>query len=289
MKLHQITTERPADLIRVAVPRLNKCDWIEEYLKQLEAHDYDITWARVEETKVLSCADWNAFMHGLLTDREWLAGRGGASSWAFGDIEDRRDWCQLTEAEQDLWRKTSYLHVVAVQCAGQTVYVNPEGYNYARYMAFAAHDLPEGKSREELRREEMKRAAEQRLAETKERIANPPEVPADQGLRFLWNGVKINGTLTRCYYSMGNLVEPWPAETITVWCKGYGRLPEAIAKYFDVENNSDSQSDYFEEDRIRVCPNHPLYGLVKAAWQAQQIHEDKRLAKRAQKWGSIDA
>jgi hypothetical protein len=24
---------------------LNKCDWIEEYLKQLDSHDYDLEWA----------------------------------------------------------------------------------------------------------------------------------------------------------------------------------------------------------------------------------------------------
>ncbi len=57
---------RPAGLIRVAMPRLNKCDWIEEYLKQIPSRDYDVQWAEVTETVVLSVADWNAFMRGEL-------------------------------------------------------------------------------------------------------------------------------------------------------------------------------------------------------------------------------
>lgn len=97
--LHVVPTlpARPIHLIQVAVPRLNKCDWIEEYLKQLETRDYDMTWAQVEETKVLTCAEWNALMRGLLEDREWLSGKGGASSWAFDFGETRDGWLKLSE------------------------------------------------------------------------------------------------------------------------------------------------------------------------------------------------
>ena len=228
-------------------------------------------------------------MRGFLTDRDWLAGKGGCSSWGFAD-DDEREWFQLSESEQKLYRDTAFSYVIKVVCAGSALYIDPQGYNYARYVAFelAAAPQPE-RSREEIRREEMKSAAARRLEETKQRIANPPTVPDDHGLRFLWNGIKSEGKLNRAYYSIGNLVEPWPAETITVWARDYNRFPGAVTRYFDVENNTDSQSDYFEEDRLRVCPNHPLYAVVKAALDAQKIHEDKRAAKRAQKWGSIDA
>lgn len=74
---------RPADLIRVAVPRLNKCNHIEEYLKQINSRHYDLEWARVTETRTLTVAEWNDLMHGLLTDREWLNGKGGSNTWAF--------------------------------------------------------------------------------------------------------------------------------------------------------------------------------------------------------------
>lgn len=281
------TAERPADLARVAVPRLNKCDWIEEYTKQLETRDYDLEWARVEETRVLSCKEWNELMRGLLTDRDWLAGKGGTSSWT--GPNDGREWFKLSESEQAQWKRGAFIHVIAVQCAGQTIYIDPQGYNYARYVAFAALGLPEGKTRAELERERAKAEADKRMAAKLEQIANPPTVPEDHGLRFLWNGIKAEGKLTRCYYSFGNLSEPWPAETITVYARDYSRFPGAVSQCFHVEDNSDPQSDYFDDAKLRVCPNHPLYALVKAAWEAQKLHDDKRAAKRAQKWGSIDA
>jgi hypothetical protein len=42
-------------------------------------------------------------------------------------------------------------------------------------------------------------------------------------------------------------------------------FPREIAGAFDVENNSDSQTDYFEKDQIRLFPGHPLYEQAKAA------------------------
>lgn len=276
--------ERPADLIRVAVPRLNKCDHIEEYLRQIDARDYDVTWARVTETKVLTCAEWNQLMHGLLEDREWLAGKGGCSSWAF-DADDDRDFFKLTEAEREIWKKHSFLYVVAVQCAGQTLYIDPEGYNYARYLAFPAAGIPEGKTREQLRKEEAEREQARKLEELKQRIANPPEVPETHGLRFLWNGVKHNGgQLFKASYSMGTLTN-YPENTITVYAEDYHRFPVEVSRWFHVENHTDSQSDYFDDDKFRACPNHPLYGLIKAALDAQEAHHAKRLAKRFERKG----
>lgn len=290
---------RPADLIRVAVPRLNKCDWVSEYLKQLEERDYDIQWARVIEIKVLNCADWNALMGSLLEDRDWLAGKGGTASWAFNSPSDeneeddgRDSWLKFTEAERELFRRTSYLLVVAVKCAGQVIYIDPEGYNYARYVAFAADALPEGKTREELRREAQDRELTERAAELAKRITTPPEVPADHGLRFLWNGIKHNnGELIKCHYSLGKPLGlknvSYPEETITVYAndKYSGRFPAEICRCFHIENATDSQSDYFDDDKFRVCPNHPLYQQVRAAFEAAKIHDEKRSAKRMERRG----
>jgi hypothetical protein len=275
--------ERPADLIRVAVPRLNKCDWIEEYLKQLDTRDYDMNWARVIETKVLSCAEWNELMRGLLTDRDWLAGKGGAESWAI-NFEGRDGWCSLSEPERALFRETCFLLVVAVQCAGQTIYIDPEGYNYARYVAFAADALPEGKSREEIRREAVKAEAA-RLQEAKKQrianeIANPPEIPANHGLRFLWNGIKVNGKLYRAWYSLGNL-HHYPEDTISVSARNYESFPAEVRACFHIENDTDIQSDYFDSDRLRICSSHPLYALAKAALEQHEAHFAAQMAKRA--------
>lgn len=270
--------ERPAHLIRVAVPRLNKCDWVEEYLKQLDERNYDLEWAEVIETRVLSCAEWNELMRGFLTNREWLAGKGGTCSWNFPD--DEREFFKMSEVEQEHWKRGAYILVVAVVCGGQTIYIDPQGYNYARYVAFPASGMQEGKTRQELERDRVKAECALRLEELKVRIANPPEVPADHGLRFYWNGIKHNGgKLVKCYFSSGELTN-YPAGTLTVYARDYSRFPEEIARHFHIENNTDSQSDYFDDDKFRVCPNHPLYALVKAALDQQEAHNARRLAKK---------
>lgn len=269
-------TPRPAHLIRVAVPRLNKQDQIGEYLAQLTARDYDLEWAQVDETKALSCADWNALMNSLLEDREWLAGKGGTSSW---NSHDGRDWLTLSPAEQEQWKRGAFIHVVAVQCAGQTVYLDPQGYDYARYVAFAADGLPEGLTRQERERERVKAEQAKISADRAIRIANPPAVPADHGLRFLWNGIKVAGKLYRAWYSLGN-THHYPEGTITISARDYISFPPEVAACFHVENNTDSQSDYFDSDRLRICQNHPLYGLALIGLTAHDAHFSKLSAKR---------
>jgi hypothetical protein len=283
--LFMVPTEapRPTHLIRVAVPRLNKCDRIEEYLKQIEARDYDLEWAQVDETKVLSCAEWNDVMRGFLTDREWLAGKGGTSSWSFEDSEDL-EFFKLTEEQRAQWKRTAYIHVVAIQCGGQTIYIDPQGYNYARYVAFPADGMPEGMTREQRAIERAKAEQAKRDAELAARIANPPTVPADHGLRFLWNGIKHNGgNLVKCHYSIGTLTK-YPEGTITIYARDH-RFPAEMTRYFHVENNTDIQSDYFDDDKMRVCPNHPLHADIKTAFEAQEAHHSKRLQKRMERKG----
>jgi hypothetical protein len=272
--------KRPDHLVRVAVPRLNKNEHIADYLKQLPTRDYDLNWAEVTETKHFNCAEWNELMQHLLDDREWLAGKGGARSWAFTDESDDRDFFQLSEPERELWKKTCYLLVIAaVAPSGQTVYIDPQGYNYARYVAFPAHDPPEGKTHEQLRAERAQARETERVANLVKRIENPPAVPDDHGLRFLWNGFKVNGgKLVKAYYSIGKLIH-YPDGTITVYGRDYEHFPKEVTRFFHIENETDSQSDYFEDDKFRVCPNHPLYGLIKAALDAQEEHNRKRMEK----------
>jgi hypothetical protein len=42
-------------------------------------------------------------------------------------------------------------------------------------------------------------------------------------------------------------------------------FPAEFRSVFAIENNSDSQTDYFEKDCIRILPGHPLYEQVKRA------------------------
>lgn len=99
---------------------------------------------------------------------------------------------------------------------------------------------------------------------------------------FYWNGIKDErgGKLQPCWYSDGELLRH-PAGTITIYARDYCRFSAKVSACFDVQNDTDSQVDYFDDDRIRVIPAHPLYAQVKAAMQAAQAHNARRSAKWA--------
>lgn len=96
---------------------------------------------------------------------------------------------------------------------------------------------------------------------------------------FYYNGIKDakGEKLQKCWYSASQMIN-YPAGTITIYAKNYSRFSALVNACFAVKNDTDSQVDYFDSDRIYVIPAHPLYGQVKAAMEAQ----DNARAKRAQ-------
>lgn len=96
------------------------------------------------------------------------------------------------------------------------------------------------------------------------RVINDPPV-------FFWNGIKDakGQELQRAHYNMGPLIN-LPAGTITIYARDYSGFSNKVCECFPVQNDSDSQVDYFCKDTIRVIPQHPLYAAVKAAHDAQQ-------------------
>jgi nitrogen regulatory protein PII-like uncharacterized protein len=102
--------------------------------------------------------------------------------------------------------------------------------------------------------------------------------------KFLWNGIKVNnGQLQKGHYTIGNLINA-PAGTITIYASTYKGFSREVWEAFDVHNDSDSMTDYFETDRIRVKPDHPLYAEVLKAAQANEAHYAKVQAKREERW-----
>ena len=88
-------------------------------------------------------------------------------------------------------------------------------------------------------------------------------------LKFYYNGIKENGgRLQRCSYSDGALIN-YPAGTITIYKRDHAPFSQGVQDAFRVENNTDIITDYFEKDRIRVEPTHPLYATVRAAMVAR--------------------
>lgn len=106
-------------------------------------------------------------------------------------------------------------------------------------------------------------------------------------LKFFYNGIKgSDGKLQGADYSLGGLWNS-PTETITIYGKRYRDFSKEIHEAFVVINNSDCQSDYFEQDHIRVEPSHPLYQQVKAAYLKQKAHYDAVLVKRKAKYQEV--
>ncbi len=98
-------------------------------------------------------------------------------------------------------------------------------------------------------------------------------------MKFFYNGIKgSDGKLQGCSYSYGPYVN-LPENCITIYGKKYRDFSAEVREAFTIENNSDCQTDYFENDRIRVMPSHPLYEQVKEAMLKHKAHNDVRFQK----------
>ena len=73
----------------------------------------------------------------------------------------------------------------------------------------------------------------------------------------------INGQRAGIRIDAGPWTSSVPAELIKIRSKK-GCFPVAFRTALKIENNSNSQEDYFEADCIRLMPDHPLYAQAKA-------------------------
>lgn len=99
-------------------------------------------------------------------------------------------------------------------------------------------------------------------------------------VKFMWNGIKVDGQLHRGHYSKGHYTKEsgLPQETITIYAKNYASFP--AIKGLQIINDSDAMTDYFENDRIRVKPDNIYYKEVLTAYEKQEEHNKKRFAKK---------
>ena len=84
-------------------------------------------------------------------------------------------------------------------------------------------------------------------------------------IKFYYNGLRLNGekSLVKCSYSLGD-------NYVTIYANGYSHLPRDL---FDVVNETDLYTDYFEDDRATLGPDHPLYKYARyAAAKAELRH-----------------
>lgn len=98
-------------------------------------------------------------------------------------------------------------------------------------------------------------------------------------IKIMQNGIKFDGGYTRCFYGMGNTYHH-SDKCITITARDYDHLPAELGK---VENNSDYQSDYFDEDRVYLEPGDKYYNDALAAYNKRRLADSKRWLKHDEK------
>jgi hypothetical protein len=108
-------------------------------------------------------------------------------------------------------------------------------------------------------------------------------------VRFFFNGIKVNGgQLQKAHLS---LIERWTKTNgeeinthVVLYARNYRHFSPEVGQLFTVENNTELQSDYFEEDRIRIPLGHPLFSAALEA----VIQGVKRDIRRCKKLGKLE-
>jgi len=77
-------------------------------------------------------------------------------------------------------------------------------------------------------------------------------------IKFLKHSIKFDNQKTRVWYHKGNYTKEskLPQGTITIYAKDYGAK---FPKEFNIENNSDMMTDYFEKSRVRLTPKNKYW------------------------------
>lgn len=104
-----------------------------------------------------------------------------------------------------------------------------------------------------------------------QRAAQKPQKTPQDHIRIYWNGIKIDGgKLIHCGYSIDNNIDHHTS--VTIYARDYADLPRDL---FQVVNNSDIMTDYFENDRADLTPEHPLYKYFRYAGMKAQARADR--------------
>jgi len=100
-------------------------------------------------------------------------------------------------------------------------------------------------------------------------------------IKFMYNGIKIDGKLYRAHYSKNILINN-TEESITIYARDYSDgLPKIDG--LTVENHSESMTDYYEKDKIRIRKNNPLWESIDKAYSQQETKRERARINRKAK------
>ncbi|KPK92391.1 hypothetical protein AMJ80_06620 [bacterium SM23_31] len=118
--------------VTVAFPALNKNDWLSDNDKEIE-RKRNVEKCRIYKIVKLTKKEWNEITNSLLESRDSLWEQiGGCRIDDESLLDGLKKW-------SDEWvqviREHAHIKVVKVECKGyDPIYVNTEGYSYARYV-----------------------------------------------------------------------------------------------------------------------------------------------------------
>ena len=127
----------------VKFPKLNKNETISQYRQELQ-RGYDSQQILVDEIMLFNGTDYHVFCNNLLTDFDWLAGKGGFDS-DYNPVDENKETLPqdklfggIYPKELEAWRSQSYtIGLLCINTANnEIIVVDPEGYSYARYVGF---------------------------------------------------------------------------------------------------------------------------------------------------------
>ena len=73
-------------------------------------------------------------------------------------------------------------------------------------------------------------------------------------MKFMFNGIKLEKTLIKGWFSFCHF-----RKTITFYADSYEHLPEAISSKFQIRNQTDSQTDYFDKDKFDLDQSNEMF------------------------------
>lgn len=88
-----------------------------------------------------------------------------------------------------------------------------------------------------------------------------------------------NGTeKARCHYSLDNRVDG--RKCVTIYAKDYGHSLGRVIDSGDYQNDTDTQTDYFDKGRVVLFEGHPLYTAARARAEQNAAEWDAKIEAR---------
>lgn len=99
-----------------------------------------------------------------------------------------------------------------------------------------------------------------------------------ENLKFMYNGIKIDGKLHKGHWSKSQYLN---GAEFAFYSDDYSS--KELRQHFKVKNDSDIMTDYFEKDTIYFMPNDEHIEEVRIAWKQNELRLINKCIKNYEK------